>query len=968
MKNFSSVVISLILINLCSICTQASTIGDKLTDTSSVAHSREKEAAIIGSVAAIPSEVLEKRTITNISKVFDGLLPGVFSTLGSSQPGADADILIRNFNDGKGSINPVFIIDGIIYLGSLSAINPNDIESIEVLKDAFSSALYGHKAKNGVILIKTKKRNTEKKPVTINFKGEWGVSSMFLPRYQTMDEKDYMETAFQIFKNDFIYDRGMNPVQAGQEALTTMSSQLLGVNEQYNPFNYSLQQLINPETGKIRADAALKYHDDWLGEATNATPFRQEYYMAATGNWKNTSVTGAFGYLDEDGLLRTTGFERYTARLNAEIKPVDWFSGGLGLYYAKNFSNLKAQGNNVASVFYFSQRVAPIYPVYMRDPVTGELILDANGNRQYDRGINRPAFSEINAIDLLNYGKNTQNNDNIGGVVHIELNTDDEKYGFFQGFQYSLNFGVNSFDNDSWISTEPYNYYLDEEYTNKGFKKFLDYTFNQSLSYTRRVGAHTIGALIGYEYYKKSDTLSGEEEIKSNAGHSYKGFYINSGYTVSSPFFQLNYNFKEKYYLSANFRKDTYRDKQYYDNENYAEYPSSSFWSLGAAWNIKKEAVLKTMAWLDRLNIKASYGVYREEPVLFNRLYTPINSENLSYFGNTYSYPIFNTGIDIQIYKRLSLTAEYYNKTCENLIPHDVYATGFDYTALLPVYTRNQGWEFTIHADIITNKSFNWQLTCIGQTIKNTIIKIGMTVISPNPSGNLEEIEELRIRTRILKKGEALNTFYIPSFAGVDGSNGNALYLVYDTDYSDKQNAEPYLSTDKNKATRSPMMQGNRLPDFVGSFTNNFGFLNHFALSVQCNYSIGGKVLDYVYADFMQPGTYGYNFHKDMGRAWKQPGDITDVPLSTNDWNPISTSCLLDASYFSIKHISLSYRLPQALTQKIKIDSVRLFVNIENVAMFSTLKGMNPQYNFAGTTTYGYMPVRTSSFGIDIML
>ena len=276
---------------------------EMLDEVMVIAYGTTKKESFTGSAEVIKSEKLKERPVANVTKALDGMVAGVQTTSGSGQPGSGSSVVVRGYGSINSSQSPLYVVDGVPYDGNISAINPNDIETMTVLKDASAGALYGSRGANGVIMITTKKGNSGK--VKVNLKANWGVSSRAIPRYETMDEAGYLETIFQSYKNNQIINGGVSPELAGVAALEAMksgSTAMLGQNEQYNPFNYSITELIDPVTGKVRSDAKLRYSEDWMDEALKSNPLRQEYVASFSGGSDKTKYMFSLGYLDEEGL------------------------------------------------------------------------------------------------------------------------------------------------------------------------------------------------------------------------------------------------------------------------------------------------------------------------------------------------------------------------------------------------------------------------------------------------------------------------------------------------------------------------------------------------------------------------------------------------------------------------------------------------------------------------------------------
>ena len=266
---------------------------------------------------------------------------------------------------------------------------------------------------------------------------------------------------------------------------------------------------------------------------------------------------------------------------------------------------------------------------------------------------------------------------------------------------------------------------------------------------------------------------------------------------------------------------------------------------------------------------------------------------------------------------------------------------------------RNSGIELEIKGTPIKTDDFTWNISWMGSMVKNKVLKL------------TSESPQIISGVYIIKEGEELNSFYMAKSAGVDPATGAQLYWVYDTDENGNRINER-ISSDYSKAANSKYILGSRIPDLYGSIGTDLSWKG-FDLSILTTYSIGGKVYDSLYAGSMNNMYYNTNWNKHALRRWQKPGDITDVPrievagkYTTND------SFLIDASYFSIKNITLGYRLPKSWLQRANLNSVRVFGSVDNVALFSHLQGMDPQYNFSGSTDYSYTPNRTWSLGVEV--
>ena len=719
--------------------------SELLEEVMVVAYGVAKKESFTGSAEVIKSEKLSSRPVANVTKALDGLVSGVQTTSGSGQPGSGVSVVVRGFGSINSSQNPLYVVDGVPYDGNVVSINPNDIESMTVLKDASAGALYGSRGANGVVMITTKKGNSGK--VTVNLTANGGIASRSIPRYETMDERGYLETVFQSYKNDLIINGGLSPKQAAQNALYLMNngpSAIFGQNEQYNPFNVPVDQLIDPATGKVRSDATLKYSEDWIDEAMRNNPLRQEYNVSFTGGNEKTKYMFSLGYLDEKGLLKTTGFRRYNGRMSIDTKVTDWLKAGLNASYSRNESNV-AQENSAGSsnVWYSAQLMAPIYPVFQKD-AEGKNILDMNGKPMFDYGPNRPAGAnaEWNTIATLYDDKYENNSDNLSGRFFAELG--DLKEGPLKGLKLSANFGFDLVATDAMTYYNPYN---GNAQSTKGMidrthQRKFSFTFNQLLTYDRSFGEHHINALVGHEFYKYNQ----QHLSATKSGFPFGGLYEldaattitdasshQHNYAVESVLSRLAYDFADKYYLSASFRTDG--SSRFHKDNRWGK-----FWSVGANWRISQEEFMKDLTWINNLSAKISYGVQGNDNLgtfyAWQSFYdlgfanasmsgvglSSLENKDLKWEKNGN----LNVGVEGRFLNIFNVAVEWYTRKTTDMLMLYPMATslGFDGYNKNIGSMRNTGWDITLSADIFQREDFGWRLTAMGSTVKNKVLQL----------------------------------------------------------------------------------------------------------------------------------------------------------------------------------------------------------------------------------------------------
>ena len=954
----------------------AESLGDVLV----VAYGTAKKESFTGSAQTIKAEQIEKRTVANVTKALDGLAAGIQTTSGSGQPGAGASVIIRGFGSLREAASaPLYVVDGVPYDGSISALNPNDIESMTVIKDASAGALYGSRGANGVVIVTTKRGGEGRAKVQL--KANVGISSRAIPRYETLDAYQWTEDIYYMYKNDFMAD-GYSAAAAGPMAAAALSSgadAVFGIGEEFNPFSRPVSELVDHSTGKIVDGTTLKWSDDWLDLSTNPTPVRQEYQMTVTGGNKANQYMFSLGYLKEEGLVKMTNFERFSGRANVQSQIVDWFKTGLNVNFAHNTTNSTTLGTSSSSssaysnVFYSCQLMAPIFPLYARN-ADGSYILDANGEKTYDWGENRPAGASAGWNPLANLidDKYLSASDNLSGRTFIDLG------GLQQGPLAGLKFSVNlGFDLVQSKGKTYYNPFFGNAVSLGGIAEVADgrtfsYTFNQLLTYDRRFGQHHLDLLAGheaysYEYqylmgYKSGFPFGGLYELAPATTLQDTNSYTND-YRVESWLSRFNYDFADKYYFSASYRRDG-------SSRFHRDYRWGDFWSVGASWRISQENFMKGIDWINNLTLKASYGVQGNDNVgslyawqAFYSLGYPnganpgavvssLESKELKWEKNEN----LNVGIEARLFNRLSATIEYYNRYTKDMLMEYPMAVSLGFSGYDKNIgnMQNNGLEMTLSGDILRTANAHWTMTWMGSTVHNKVL-------------HLADKPEIISGNYIIREGETLRSFYLPESAGVDPATGAKLYWVWDND----ENGDPgekYITDSYQKAAQCKRIAGSRLPKLYGSWSNDV-HIGNFDFSLLTTYSIGGKVLDGVYQTLLYNSYIGETGHVDRLKAWKKPGDVTSIPkITTRGSYQVATTDdeLFDASYFAIKNISLGYTIPSSVLRAAKIESIRVYFSADNVKLFSALKGMDPQYNFTGGTGYSYTPVRTLSLGVDI--
>lgn len=950
--------------------------AEVLDDVIVVAYGTAKKSSFTGSAANVDNKKLEMRPITSVTNGLEGQATGVLMTSASGQPGSTGSIRIRGYGSINASSAPLYVVDGIPFDGSLSSINPSDIESMTILKDASAGALYGARGANGVVMITTKQGKEGKTNVT--WRSTVGWSERAQKPYDMLNQKEFVQLSYEAIRNGLIFNSGYSWADAEAAARASLggSSYLGGsAGEQYNPFkNYSWSELIDPATGLVRDDAKSVYDEQWMDNLLR-TGFRQEHQMNVNGGTEKTKYMISLGYLNEDGILKTTGFERYTGRANVNTQVNDWFQANLNIGLSQSRQNYSDyDGSSTSNPWYSSQFVSPLFPVYLRD-AAGNIVNDEFGKPTLDYGeTGRPgSYNDFNPLGGLTLDKAKIQNDGASVRTGVTFGGDSDKLGAFKGLKLQVNFGAD-YRNTSYMGYM--NMYHGNQanaggYLEKESTRTLSYTLNQLLTYTRSFGRHNLDVLAGHEYYSyhyqnldaaKTNLVDGIYELRPATTTVNADSYSND-YRIESWMGRINYNFDDKYYLSASVRTDG--SSRFHKDNRWG-----TFWSVGANWRVTKEAFMQNVSWVNNLNVKASYGEQGNDEL--GTLYAWQSLYSLSYAnGNNIGGFVaslenkdisweknanLNVGIEAALFdNRVRLNAEYYNKKTKDMLLNYPMATstGFNGYDANVGDMRNSGFEVELGLTPVRTQDFEWNLTWMGSTVNNKVLHL------------TKESPEIISGIRIIKEGYELNTFYMAKSAGVDPQTGAQLYWAYDKDDNGNITNE-YITSDVAKASTSKYFLGSRIPDLYGSIGTDLTWKG-LTLSVLTTYSIGGKIYDSLYAGSMNNMYYNNNWNRHALRRWTQPGDVTDVPrIEVGGKYATTDRFLVDASYFAIKNVTLSYSLPRTWMRSAGLNAVRLFGSVDNLALFTHLQGMDPQYSFSGGTNYDYTPNRTYSVGIEV--
>jgi TonB-linked SusC/RagA family outer membrane protein len=1001
----------------------SSTIDVKLAEDANVldeivviGYGTSTKQAFVGTASVVKQEQLEVKNFSNVSQALIGEVAGVTVINSSGQPGTVGSIRIRGYGSVNGNRDPLYVVDGVPFSGSINSINPSDISSTTILKDATATAIYGSRGANGVVLITTKAGSSSNSYIELDIKT--GINDQLIPRYDVITSpEEYIGYVWEGIKNRGVVTGNADPVAYANAQLFTGNYVAPG----YNMWNVaSGADLIDPATGQVRAGVTRKYSPQRFADAAFDTALRTETNLRMGGGTKDTKYFASFGYLDDNGYSINTSYKRYTTRLNltSDVKPWLKLNSNIGYAYSENIANGQIQGSE--NVFEFADKMAPIFPVLLRDD-NGELVPDLfYGGFQYDYGSlsgfrDRPNANGLNPIGSAKYDFNGTNRHEMNGNFSANFK-------FTDNLSAEIRYGVQ-------FATQK-----NRDYTNKfyggGVSTSGDLTINDFSSLTQNIlqiirydnsfGNHSFDALAAHE----------STEFNQNFASVSKGLQISpflydldnfqsalglasgssSGYTIESYFGQANYNFDQKYYFSASIRTD---GSSRFVNEKWG-----TFGSVGASWIASNEDFFTNKV-VSYLKLKTSYGVTGDQAgVGFFSGYNTYNGGNLGGAislapGNNGNPDLtwettkqIQVGAEMSFGKYLDLNLDYYSKLTDNLIFNRFVgpSQGISSITVNDGELINAGLEFDATAHLVKKKGFSLDLSINGEIVNNEIQTMPLDpatgepqILTPNGSYGWS-------------KGRSIFDFYMREWAGVDPTDGAPMWFQYYDDvnnnnildagepssyssgswipadatiknntgsiveYQSKvQNANIKKTVTRTYANASDVYTNkSAIADVRGAFRLS-GVVGNFNFGTQFTYSVGGYAYDGQYAELMSDrfGAVGNNYHKDIANRWQNPGDITDVPALTDNaivnGTSTSTRFITSTDFIALNNVNIGYNVPSQYLEKISLSTVNIWMSADNLFNATARNGFLPNTSESGNSGRRlYAPMTTMTLGVRV--
>ena len=974
-----------------------------LSETIVVAFGTSTKEAFTGSAKVLNEEKLAQSQVSNVTNALAGQVAGVQLVSSSGAPGSNASIRVRGISSINAGLEPLIIVDGAPFDGDMNNIAPSDIESMTVLKDAASNALYGARGANGVIMITTKRGKQGQ--AVVSFDAKVGVNTNALQEYETIsDPRAYYEQHYKSLYNYYTAADGLalsadEAYMRANENLFNAAAGGLGYQTYTIPagqFAIGRNGRFNPAAteGYVLGDHLIKA-DDWADEVYR-NGVRQEYTLTVSGAQEKMSFYASMSYLDNQGITEKSDHQRLSARLKGDYQAKKWLKIGANMSYTKfEFNSLGNNGNDssTANIWAYTSQIAPIYPLYIRNAdgsqyydVNGIAVLDhGNGNLNNGGipGTSRPFITDANPVLANKYNTNNSEGNALSAQGYIDVN-------IIKGLTFTINASAT-------LDETRFNYVYNPYYgqfrstggtVQVGHNRTYAWNSQQLLNYSRTFGDHNVGVLLGHEYYNnryyivsgsKSQMFSQENKeldgavVDGQSAYSYQTQYNNEGY-----FARAQYDYKERYFVSGSFRRDA--SSRFHTSNRWG-----NFWSAGAAWIVSKEDWFNA-SWMNELKVKASIGSqgndsigsYRYTDIFqivpsdgkISTLFASKGNPDITWETNTN----FNAGIEFGfLNNRITGGIEYFNRmTTDMLFPTPV-APSQGYSSVYKNVgdMNNYGVEGDFHFNLVNTKNVQWDINLNASYLKNRVVSLADNVKDSkayDKDGN--EYEGFTSGSFFVAEGSSMYSWYLYDFAGVDPATGKSLWWKNTQD--EEGNITGRETTDDYSEATKYMTGVTTLAPVFGGFGTSLSAYG-FDFSINFTYQVGGKQYDSTYARFMYSPTSsqtGYNFHKDLLNAWTPQNQSLEVPrfqYADSYSNASSTRFLTSASYLNLQNINVGYTLPAKFTRKFLVSSLRLYVSAENLWYWSARKGFDPRQSFSSSTTASnYSPMRTISGGITV--
>lgn len=894
-----------------------------------------KKATYTGSAFVLTTEKLEALPVVSVGQMIESNIPGISVVAGtSSQPGAKTTLRVRGVASMNASTEPLYVLDGVPIpsydlsnftsmseaggMGFIETLNPADIESITVLKDAASASLYGAKGANGVVLITTKKGKEGK--LRVNMAAKYGIT-------------------------DFAYT--YRPLMGGEERRELIHEGLV---------NFQLDKGVSEQEAQQYADANIDQYakrlpqgySDWES-ALFKTGYQQDYNLSASAGNQNSSFIGSLGYTKQTGVSLNSEMERFTGRVDAsnKYKKVE-FGMNASFSWTKNVH--LPEGKFYGSAIYASKvNLTPSTPIYNEDGTYASGYRENNGyNPILEAEVNDYYARTVRAMGTAKIAYNVWDNLKVSSVFTVD-------------YSLTKDFFFQSPDGRDGAT-----------YQGRGRMQMTDrirYTSQNNLTYSKTFGKHSVSAVTAFEVmkYDYEDLYAAKktygQDINTSLGNAADPIDADQKLqedALMSYVASVNYSYDDKYYASFSFRRDG-------SSRLSPDTRWGNFWSLSASWRLSQERFMQPLkSVLSDLKLRASYGVNGNLPSSYygyQSTYTTgafysgkpspwestLGNEELTWEKN---YAL-NLGLDIGLFSRVNVSLDWYTRTTKDLLMSKQLNSISGFSSLLTNVgqMRNTGVELEVRSNNIKTKDFSWTTAFNLSHNKNKILKLA----------DLPWFVDGRY---VRKEGYPFNTIYLREYAGVGPETGSALY--YDNQQDENGNYTKNKVTDPGQA--SPIPLKDITPTISGGFMNTFNY-KFIDLSFNLSYSFGGYSYDNA-SYILQDDGYSVISNKstEQRRRWQKPGDITDVPRfvygNKKGGNYNSSRAIHSTDHIRLKSLILGLNAPKAWLQKLGIGNARIYFSGTNLLTWAAYDQYDPE--MSGVVGFYTPPLKTYAFGLEL--
>lgn len=961
--------------------------ASQLKEVVVTAYGTQKRESIAGAVSIIKADQIENSTFSNPVKSLEGLVSGLRVIQSSGQPGSDPIIRIRGFGSINADNSPLIVLDGVPYTGSLNAINPQDIESTSVLKDANSTSLYGNKASNGVLLITTKKGAKNKKP-QISIDSRSGLTQRGALDYNvTKTPAEYYETYHSILANSEFYRSNNSGTPLTISEARQFASNNLIDRLGYNLYDVDDTNLVDPATGKLNPNASLLVNDRWEDALFRDNATFSSTNVNIAGGSENIDYYFSIGSEENNGYTVQSNFARETARLKVNATEIaDIITLGGDVSYTKSNSQFVPLdgGTSYNNAFQWVRNIAPIYPVYQYDenwnPISSNI---SNSGFAYDMG-SFQSFPDGTSRGPRNYGQGehplahieqsevTNQSDNINAALRAKIDLP-----FDIKFEYILNnltqIGQSTYFNKpgASVGSTSLNGTLENGRTN-----FSVLTNQQLLTWNKEFNKHSYDVLLGHETYVerfttlslyKSNIIGTLSPILNNTAVYNSANNYNTKYTTEGYFSRFIYGFDNKYYANLTGRYDA--SSVFHPDERWG-----IFWSAGASWIMTNEKFLSDSKFINYAKLASNYGTSGNDRIF----YPGTGTRNLVAFENQYvigenngalTQTLFSLGgkeitwekssslgvnLELRLLNSIDLSLGYYSRVSNDLLFDKPLqpSTGQNSRPENFGSMKNSGIETEIAWTAVDSEKLKIVLNANISTLKNELLELPRDSIQV---GNFRRVV-----------GRSAYDYFMVESAGVNPDNGNAVFLTTDSNGA-RVETEDYSEAVTNGRV---FLDKNALPKMNGGFGVNIQY-GGFDLGAQFAYQIGGYGLDNVYFGLLGLGTEIENV-PDYNLTWTIDNPTASLPrvdpLVPNQYRN-SDLYLTPLDYLSLANINFGYTFDNEVLEKYKITGLRIYGIINNASLlYSARQGYDPRLSTLGVSSGEYGANRTLSIGLNVKL